>query len=427
VTATGATCSSGQASLVRLPSASVVTVRVTASGYRPAEQTVPAGQTTATATLDLANNDFSQQLSGWTVGTTNAYVVDHSEASQPLVPCSTCATRPSGSAGLSASGEVSAAMTSGDPSSDWDLVIDTMNRAGAQTVTRRFRVAPGTTDVTVRYRFQSDEHRHGQLTGTYANDWYEVKVRTIGAGGQVQDVQTVSSLWNQFDSNHATPWFTRRLPVTVPGDTVEVTLTAANAVDNAYLGLLYADVVQEVITQVSELTLNDMHATSSQIEQLAGLGASAHPAYGGNTRIHGTIAVTGRATDFLTSLELQVLENGSVRAVAQLTEDVRPTLLNRAFGTAGVTITVSRLLFELTSAQAALLNQTDDDDALRLRVTGRTAQGITVEHDFAPRIRKYVYYTATPRMCLDLTETWATAPVCHLFFRAVAIAGRGRG
>jgi hypothetical protein len=99
VTASGTTNSSGQASLVRLPSASVVTVRVTASGYRPAEQTVPAGQTTATATLDLANNDFSQQLSGWTVGTTTAYVVAHSEASQPLVDCPDCATRPPSSAG----------------------------------------------------------------------------------------------------------------------------------------------------------------------------------------------------------------------------------------------------------------------------------------------------------------------------------------
>jgi hypothetical protein len=175
-------------------------------------------------------------------------------------------------------------LTSGDPGGDWDLVVDTMNRAGAQTVTRRFRVAPGTTDVTLRYRFQSDEHRIGQLTGSYADDWYEVKVRAVGAGAQAQDVQTVSTLWNQFDSNHATPWFTLRLPVTVPGDTVEVTLTAANAVDNAYLGLLYADIVQEVITQVSELTLNDMHASR------------------GGSRTCATLRSGGTADDFRSAL-----------------------------------------------------------------------------------------------------------------------------
>lgn len=123
-------------------------------------------------------------------------------------------------------------------------------------MTRRFRVAPGTTDVSVRYRFQSDEHRIGQITGSYANDWYEVLVRTIGAGGQAWDGQTVASRWSQFDGNHATPWYTLRLPVTVPGDTVEVTLTAPDAVDNACLGWLFADVVQETVHEITAFQLN---------------------------------------------------------------------------------------------------------------------------------------------------------------------------
>lgn len=60
VTASGNINSDGRASLLRLPFSSVVTVRAEAAGYRPASLTLPAGQTTATLQLDLANNEFSQ-------------------------------------------------------------------------------------------------------------------------------------------------------------------------------------------------------------------------------------------------------------------------------------------------------------------------------------------------------------------------------
>jgi len=42
---------------------------------RTAWLTLPAGQTTATIPLDLASNDFSQDLSGWTVSATYAFPI----------------------------------------------------------------------------------------------------------------------------------------------------------------------------------------------------------------------------------------------------------------------------------------------------------------------------------------------------------------
>ncbi|MBA2306353.1 MAG: hypothetical protein H0W08_27495, partial [Acidobacteria bacterium] len=163
--------------------------------------------TAVTVRLDLANNDFSQGLSGWTVGTSTAYTVDHAEASQPLIACPDCVVRPPGDEALLTTGgpaaietEMGVAATT-RMASDWDLALDTKNRLGAQSAMRRFRVAPGTTDVSVRYRFQSDERRIGQEQGIYRDDWYEVVVRSLATGTQVRDAQTVTTLWSYFDGN----------------------------------------------------------------------------------------------------------------------------------------------------------------------------------------------------------------------------------
>lgn len=412
VTASGTTSGSGQAVLQRLPVTSVLNVGIEADGYRPALVSVPIGQGSLTVRLDLANNDFSQDVSGWTVGTTYAYTVDHVEASQPLVPCPACVTRPGAGNSLEATDEPASsddvtAGTMSATSTDRDLLVNTMNRAGAQSVTRRFTVAPGTTDVAVRYRFQSDERRVALTTGTYHNDWYEVKIRALGTGVQVQDVQSVQSLWWVFDANHATPWYTLRLPGMVPGDTVEVTLTAANAVDNAYLGLLYADVVQETVHEITAFQLNALHHPTDQyrdvrpITPLDYVSASPHAAhltsYGGFTRFHGTVTVRGPATATLQDMWLEIVEGTTVIRADLARASVSPArgaLLGQQFGADGeISVTASTLLFELSAAQAAVFDQNTDRNDLVARVVSLTTSGIRRERRLDRFVNKLVQYT----------------------------------
>ena len=105
-----------------------------------------------------------------------------------------------------------------------------------------------------------------------------------------------------------------------------------------------------------------------QGERLRLLSAAQHEYFGGNTLIQGTITIEGAQEDELETLELEVLQDGSVVAVAHLSSDAEAMLLHRRFGEAKkVEIPGSVLLFKRASAQAARVNGADDG-ALMLRV-----------------------------------------------------------
>jgi hypothetical protein len=167
VQVTGTTNPWGQVSLAHLPVNEVVTLSASAPSYRPWSFPLAGAATSAWFALDLDNNDFSQGLDGWETSSPRAGVDLHSESSQPLVLCPDCAIR----------GGVEAAYVSGPSAEqqptaaerpaggqtmmllgggDWDLVVDTKNLFGPQTVTRQFYAAAGATSASVRYRFHDD-------------------------------------------------------------------------------------------------------------------------------------------------------------------------------------------------------------------------------------------------------------------------------
>jgi hypothetical protein len=259
---------------------------------------------------------------------------------------------------------------------DWDLVVDTKNLFGPQTVTRLFYAAAGATSVSLRYRFQTDEIWSAYpQTGQYQNDWFTVTLRNQRTNQASTTTQSVSSLSAQFDGNAATPWFTLALPIAAAGDPMEVTLTVANAVDNAYLSILYADIVSEQKTEIARLELNDQHLRSNQIQKLSYLSASPHDSYDGKTRIFGTISITAPPQARLQALWLDVLEHGQPKARASLASSAAAVLLNQPFSSGQLTVSTSQLLFELPSSEAAKLEQYSDDSRLQLRVGGTFVGG----------------------------------------------------
>lgn len=147
---------------------------------------------------------------------------------------------------------------------------------GKLTATRQFYAAPGATQVSARYRFQTTE-----LTfGWRYNDWYRVVIRNLRTGEQRTDYQTVGSLLAYFDANQATPWFTLTMPVAQPGDRLEVSVTVANVIDNAFPSAMYLDFVQERTHEISNvrfrdlITPNDTYAAHREDKPLTRLSAS---------------------------------------------------------------------------------------------------------------------------------------------------------
>jgi hypothetical protein len=142
---------------------------------------------------------------------------------------------------------------------------------------------------------------------------------------------------------------------------------------------------------IPSLVLNDID--DAWLEYLS---AAAHTYFSGNTRIHGTIVVEGPKEERLESLDLAVVQNGAVVAVADLTQGVRPTLLDAAFGAdEKVEVSASRLLFELLSSEAAKVDGRRNGN-VTLRARARCSDGQETERDFGP-VQIVVRFTGANR------------------------------
>ena len=437
VSLSGVTDSTGHVTLGPLPPNEPYTLRASHAQYIATEFDVPAGSTAPWMTLSLDNNDFDQGLAGWFTTSARAGVVEHSEASVALVPCSDCVGRGSFQA-LAQPVEEAGAITN-SVGWDGDLVIDTKNLAVPQSVTRRFYAGPGTTGIGVRYRFQSDEIWTAyRQTGVFQNDWFRIQIRNLTTGQQIAQQQTIGNLLSQFDANAATPWYTLTLPASFTWDDIEVTATVANSGDNAHMSILYVDAVTQTERAVSNVSLRDLihnpdqYAAARDFKVITMLSASGMTtpevtSYEGYVRIHGTITVSGPPTDSLTDIFIDVLENNVVRATGTLARatvsNVRATLLNQPFGDDGVvritatTTGITPLLFEIPASQLANINQTTEDQQLQIRIRPVYASGVAIP-PFDPRVRltKLVAYTKTNRdgVARDLADCEGLSPTAEL-------------
>jgi hypothetical protein len=136
------------------------------------------------------------------------------------------------------------------------------------------------------------------------------------------------------------------------------------------------------------VTLNDIDNLP-----LRYLSTDAHPYFEGNTRINGTITITGAARDKLAFLFLEISQ-GDTDTFAILTDEASAKLVGVEFG-ADHAVKVSldpsqQPLFELASAQAALFNN-NLNGPVQFRLIGAAADFTPIDKSLGhtPRLVRY--------------------------------------
>lgn len=331
----------------------------------------------------IANNDFSQGLAGWDVGTAPVSLVEHQETgSAPAIApaASLAATNSTSARGLGVPDLKTMGTASAAPSllaADTDLVLLTAGQ-GEQSISRTFVIDSGTANVKVRFQFITTEVPGGYF-GTQYNDYYRVAIRSQNGGATVSESNSMNGLGlGAFDANGATAFREVSLATDKQGDTIQVDVAVANVADGLLGSSVVVDLVKESQLDIRSLKLNDIDNKG-----LSYLSAdSDNPYFGGNTRVNGTITIHGSKDDSLQDVVLEVVSGGKVVATANLAAAAKTTLIGPTFGDDNqIALTASNLLFELPNAQAAGV-PTDKNQTVSLRVKATSTSGEEATKDF---------------------------------------------
>jgi len=118
----------------------------------------------------------------------------HSETFPGWVPCPPCIVRTEPAVTPdSASPAAQQMVADRSATSDMDVLVQTMNVLGPQTVSRRFRAAPGTSRIQVRYRFATTEPQ----SSSPKNDTFLARVRNVTTGVVSEEWTSVAGLAGQ--------------------------------------------------------------------------------------------------------------------------------------------------------------------------------------------------------------------------------------
>lgn len=392
----------GQFSFSNLPARTVI-IEATSAGLRAGSVAANGGQGFVYLnTRDfyppspIANNDFTQGLAGWELGTAPVWLVPHEEEVQLQVQSLALQVDDSEASLLNTqdgdtsdflagsknraelhaslsnvAGATSPATLQGATigtmnltQQDMDLVLATAGE-GPQSISRTFNTSKGTRNVTVRYRFITTEVPGGYF-GTQYNDYYNVSIRS-GSGDLVSESNSMNGLGlGAFDAAGRTAWRERSLTVNPDGDIVQVDLTVANVADGYLDSYLVVDLIEEKSLAITSMQLNDIDDIT-----LAYLSVSPHEYFGGNTRIHGAVTVEGAEDDALASLVLDIIQNGQVAATATLASGAESALLQPFGDDNQVSINSSQLLFNLIPQGI----NTQNNGTLSLRARARSESG----------------------------------------------------
>lgn len=397
VIATLTTDATGGGTFANLPNRSYDVV-ATASGNRLATQPTSVFDGLVTLKLHgfgapspIDNNDFSQGAAGWEIGTAPVFIVPHVEDSASSAPAATLgaastlavpdpALRTTERSNAFAPRVNAAVSLAAAP--DFDLMLNTSGE-GQQSISRTFEVEDGVRSVTVRFRFITSEVPGG-FFGTEFNDFFNVSIRTVDAGGVITQGNSMNGLGlAAFDAAGATQWFEAELPIAEGGDTVQVDVAVANVADGLFDSQVIVDAVKKKKLTISALQLRDIDNTN-----LGFLSASSHSYFGGNTRVNGTITVEGSKDDSLQELKVEVLEGGVI-ATGTLAAGLTGTLYRQFGDTEEIRLDAPQLLFEIPGGQLAGANQ-EANGTLTLRVKARSSSDETAEKDFGP-VTKLVF------------------------------------
>ncbi len=250
-----------------------------------------------------------------------------------------------------------------------DVVISTGGVEGATSISRTFVTKPSTKTVKIRYRFITSEVPAGYF-GTKYNDYFSLSVKSSG-GNSAADSRSMNSLGlGAFDASGSTDWRETSMSVT-GGEAVGIDIAVANVGDDLYDSMLVVDFVEEGNLEITAATLNDIDNTLLRF-----LSGDGHTYFSGNTRIHGTLTVTGNEDDSLATLTLEVVQGGTVVATGALDDGVSGSLLTVFGEDEEVRIDTSQLLFNIPATNGIDVGA-NGTVSLRLKATSTDGGEVT--------------------------------------------------
>ncbi len=259
---TSATTVAGVASFANVPSRTVVAEARTSDNGTGVAGAVGADGSMTVRLVGFnmpdatANNDFSQGLAGYQFGTSPVVLVPHIEKAGPQPGASPLASlmsfqRADRSAfdRLAQASGLHGSVAAQANAADLDAMLSTSGE-GAQTLSRTFVVKPGTTSVSVRYRFVTCEVPGGYF-GSKFNDYFSVTIRTKG-GQSVTESNAMNGLGlAAFDASGSTAWKRFVLKTDKAGDEVQFDMTVANVADDLLDSQIIVDLIEEKTDQVT--------------------------------------------------------------------------------------------------------------------------------------------------------------------------------
>lgn len=173
------------------------------------------------------NNDFSLGTEGWDIGNASVEILQE----DPQVNLSTTSITKSKKGRNRALRAVP----------NFNLQLNTQGE-GEQSISRTFKTDPGTTCVTLRYKFITSEVPGGYFGSRY-NDYFRVSLRSSRSGNRVESNSMNGLGLAAFDASGSTQFREITLPVNPEGDTVQADVAVANVAD----GLLGSTVIIDSI------------------------------------------------------------------------------------------------------------------------------------------------------------------------------------
>ncbi|HEX8207959.1 MAG TPA: CARDB domain-containing protein [Solirubrobacteraceae bacterium] len=388
VEASGVTSGAGNVTFSNVPDRTILVEGSAPGGLSGSAGTTGGAGTAALVLLgfdppsSVDNNDFSQGTAGWDIGGAPVTLVEHDPSTD----------EPSRS--RQRAGE------------DMDLRLATSGE-GEQRISRTFAVEEDVEAVSVKYRFITSEVPGGYF-GTKYNDYFSVGVRSQSAGGNSTEANSMNGLGlGAFTGGGATAWREEELNVE-DADTIQVDISVANVADGAYDSYVEVAIVEKKKIAIKSMDLRDLQVTYHHVPVSAPLdylSVGPNKFFGGYTRIWGTIRITGDPEDKLTKLELEVIEDGKVKARAPLTAGLKPVLY-QAFGDDGeLAVTTNQHLFSLPANDTGDLDLTHNGAVLvRVRASSEAVpKGPSKEYPTRPQ-KLIRHQEASRYLCCNESE-----------------------
>ncbi len=372
ITATTTTNSAGQYVLNNFPKRTVI-VTVTGPAGLSGSTSSLAGTVfpdvvllSFSAPVSLENHDFSRGTEGWiNRNGASLSLVDHIEnpGPQPSAPPEKI------SADSMRWFPFSTAQAQAAQKQDFRV---STGGHGPRIATYTFVSPADAKTARIRYRFQTAEFP--TYFGSTYNDSFHIALKTKSGKSAA-----ISGAMNElgksaFDATGSTAWKELAVELASAGEPVQVEVTVTNVGDGTVESVVIVDAVSTSLLSIPQARLFDIDNSSLQY-----LSAANHPYFNATTRVHATFKLMGPAATKLSSLELQVLQAGAIKARGLLAASLAPTLY-KTFGASGIELASAQLAFEIPARELARVSSATDG-RLNLKLVAKAEDGSRAEKD----------------------------------------------